>query len=81
VNRVVFDFNDKFSLLTDGNQWLVARRGKRDRWDAIAFIASNKMIVQRVLNEKGIKMTEDAKRAMDDLPFKFRDFIAEAADD
>jgi len=77
MNRHLFDFNDKFALLADNQQWLVCRKGKKGRYDPIAFIGSNKLIIERVLREKDIDITQEAREKLDDLPFKFREFLEE----
>jgi hypothetical protein len=75
MNRVLFDLDDNHSLLTDGQQWMVARKSNKDKYTNIAYIASNKLIIHRVIREKNIDLSEDGERQLDELPLKFRDFI------
>ncbi len=76
MNRVLFDLDDKHSLLTDGLQWIVGRKSKSgERYTNISYIASNKLIIHRVIRERNIDLSAEAEKCMDDLPLKFRDFI------
>lgn len=67
--------NDRWALAYDGNQWIVQRRAGTE-WRAKSFVAGQKHVLQRVLDEKGVIPTPEAKRALRHLPDSFRDWYA-----
>ncbi len=59
ANRQFLRLREKWALAYDNAQWIVQRarrnRNRRDglEWRAIAFVASDKGVLHRVLREKG----------------------------
>ncbi len=83
------DAEGRWRLAYDANQWVLQqRRGKarashiegrsiaRSGYEAVSFIGSTKRVLTRVLGEKGVVLTGEAKARLDALPDMFMDFIA-----
>ena len=47
------------------------------KWRGIAFVASNKRVLERVLREKGALVTPQARAALDGLPETFAEWLAQ----
>ena len=88
----LLDADARWRLAYDANQWIVQqRRGKarashiegrpiaRSGYEAVSFIGSTKTTLARVLGERGVVLTAEAKARLDALPERFRDFIAAPA--
>ena len=74
--------SEKWALAFDNAQWIV-QRAERDRgseggvrWRAVAFIASDKGTLERVLQEKGAVIGGDGLAALGRLPDTFREWIS-----
>ena len=66
--------SENWALATDGIQWIV-QRARRNRnkvggleWRAVAFVASDKGVLHRVLREKGAVIDPDALEHLRALP-------------
>ena len=74
--------SEKWALAFDNAQWIVQRaernRGAEGgvRWRAVAFIASDKGTLERVLQEKGAVIGGDGLAALGRLPDTFREWIS-----
>ena len=72
----------RWALATDGIQWIV-QRARRNRnkeggveWRAVAFVASDKGVLHRVLREKGAVIDSDGHAALRRLPETFQEWIS-----
>jgi hypothetical protein len=64
-----------WAILTDGVQWIVARRKGPDGWRGVSFVRSDRSILRRCLREKGADVaTVDELTA--GLPTSFDDWKA-----
>ncbi len=74
----IFKLNPEWSLGFDRAQWVVRKMtGKKGRWNAVSFVGSNKEILWRVLGEHGVMVSPEAKAAIDAMPYRFLDWLAE----
>ena len=78
-DRFLFDLAPGWALGYDNNQWIVLQaRGdnaeKAQRWRPVSFIGSNKLVLMRVLKEKGITLQPSAKKALTSFPDRFLDW-------
>jgi len=76
-DRILFELAPGWALGADRNQWIVMRRRKRrdqHYWHPVSFIGSTKTTLLRVLREKGIQPTPEAKIALNALPERFLDW-------
>jgi hypothetical protein len=71
--RHIIRFSDRWALSADNLQW-VLEQYRPPKWRGVAFIASNKAVLMRVLGEKGVDITPAAKVALDHLPDTFREW-------
>ncbi len=74
--------SERWALATDGIQWIV-QRARRNRnkvggleWRAVAFVASDKGVLHRVLREKGAVIDSEGLEALRRLPETFREWIS-----
>ena len=71
---------ERWALATDSNQWIVQRawmdKSKEDglQWRSVAFVATDKGTLDRVLREKGAVIDPDALEALRGLPETFREW-------
>ncbi len=81
TDRVFLRLSEGWALGYDQNQWIVMRP-KSDKskpgqgWRAIAFVASTRAVLMRVLREKGAEIAPDARVAVDSLPETFLEWLA-----
>jgi len=75
-DRQFLRLSEKWALGYDKNQWIVMRR-RGKKWDSIAFVGSEKRVLQRVLAEKGAVISPEALAAVGRLPDRFRDWLKE----
>jgi hypothetical protein len=73
MKRHIIHLSDRWALSADPLQWIL-QLYRRPRWRGVAFIASNKVVLKRVLREKGVTLTPDAKDALDHLPDTFQEW-------
>ncbi len=82
MDRQFLRLNDRWALAYDRNQWIIQMRisPRRDRqgeqWRGVSFIGSNKDILWRCLEEKGIDVTPEARAYIDAMPHRFLDWLA-----
>ena len=74
--------SENWALAYDENQWIV-QRARRNRnkvggleWRSVAFVASDKGVLQRVLREKGAVIDSEGLEALRRLPETFREWIS-----
>ncbi len=74
--------SERWALATDGIQWIV-QRARRNRnkeggldWRAVAFVASDKGVLHRVLREKGAVIDSEGLETLRRLPETFREWIS-----
>ena len=81
ADREVFRLNPGWSLGFDRAQWIVRKRraykGAKEDWRPVSFVGSDKDILWRVLGERGVVVTPEAKAAIDAMPHRFVDWLAE----
>ena len=83
------DAEGRWRLAYDSQQWVVQRRAgtpcrrgsdsaamRRTGWKAVSFVGSDKATLARVLGEKGVVLTPEARSRLDALPEHFKDFAA-----
>ncbi len=51
--------------------------GTKGKWNPVSFVGSDKNILWRVLGEHGVVVTPEAKTAIDAMPHRFVDWLAE----
>ncbi len=74
--------SERWALATDGIQWIVQRarrNGNKEgglEWRAVAFVASDKGVLHRVLREKGAVIDSEGHAALRRLPGTFREWIS-----
>ena len=69
--------NEDWALAHDALQWILQKRWKwkgSEKWQAVAFIASEKRLLRRVLRENGIRVSPEADAALKGLPATFRNW-------
>ncbi len=74
--------SENWALAYDKNQWIV-QRARRNRnkeggleWRAVAFVASDKGVLHRVLREKGAVIDSEGLEALRRLPGTFREWVS-----
>ncbi len=78
ADNEVFRLNSEWSLGFDRAQWIVRKKaGTKGRWNPVSFVGSDKNILWRVLGENGVVVTPEAKAAIDAMPHRFVDWLAE----
>jgi hypothetical protein len=77
-DRIFLRLSEKWALGYDPLQWMVMRwRGKAKGWRPISFVASNKAVLMRVLEEDGCEITPEAWTTLKRLPDTFKEWLAE----
>jgi hypothetical protein len=77
-DRVFLHLCRSWAIGYDQCQWMVLRAKKRrDRsfWNPVAFIATTKDVLLRVIAEKGIRPTPEAETYIEQMPDKFREWL------
>ena len=82
ADRQFLRLSERWALGTDGIQWIV-QRARRNRnkeggldWRAVAFVASDKGVLHRVLREKGVVIDSEGLEALRRLPETFREWAS-----
>ncbi len=82
ADRQFLRLSERWALATDGIQWIV-QRARRNRnkeggldWRAVAFVASDKGVLHRVLREKGAVIDSEGLEALRRLPDTFREWVS-----
>jgi hypothetical protein len=78
MDKQLFHLNDDWALAYDKNQWIVQRgwQYKGDiKWQSVSFIAGKKSLLERVLDDKGIQLTPNARKGLKSLPDTFKEWL------
>ena len=78
TDRVIFELSSGWAFGYDDLQWIVFRRRNfrtQQGWKALAFIASNKGILRRVLKEMAIQPNPEAVDYLDAMPNTFKEWL------
>jgi hypothetical protein len=79
VDHIILELADGWALGFDFNQWILFRRRNlrtQSGWKPVAFIASNKIILRRVLREAGVQPNPKASKYLDAMPDTFREWLS-----
>jgi len=79
-DAIFLHLSDGWALGHGQRQWVLMRAKKRREgryWNPVAFIATEKRILRRVLAEKGAVISSGAERVIDALPDTFKEWLAE----
>jgi len=80
AHRFSIRLNERWALTHDHLQWMLCRRRNLkggDKWIPASFVASNSAVLRRVIREKGIAVSEDARAALNALDgLTFREWLA-----
>ena len=77
-DRHLFDLAPGWALGCDECQWMVMKGRQKNgaqNWRPVSFIASNKLVLARVIGELGITPTPAAQKSLDQLPERSRVWI------
>jgi hypothetical protein len=80
TDKLIFQLHVKWAVLCDEAQWIIARkrtRSGKECWRAIAFVATTKLVLMRVIDELNFTPTREAQRTLDQLPESFRLWLAD----
>ena len=78
ISHPPYPLASNWALDYDEYQWIVLRRrncGTQTGWKPVAFIATEKRILLRVLKNKGISLTPEAQAFLDAMPDSFQEFF------
>ena len=86
----ILDTEARWRLAYDRQQWVLQRRAgtpcrrgsdsaamRRTGWRAVSFVGGTKATLRRVLGEKGVVLTAEARTRLDALPERFLAFLTE----
>jgi hypothetical protein len=73
MERHLIRLNKRWALSADNLQWILEQY-RSPNWRGVAYIASNKAVLMRVVREKGVDITPTAKDALNHLPDTFREW-------
>ncbi|MDA1023660.1 MAG: hypothetical protein O2817_10015 [Proteobacteria bacterium] len=74
IEELVLTLSPRWRIVADTLQWIIQRKqGKK--WRSIAFIASSKGVLNRVLREKGAEITPEGNAALDALPESYKEWV------
>ena len=73
-DRQLFELAPGWRLTTDDLQWIV-QHYRPPRWRSVAFVATTKVVLKRVLRELGVGYPANA---LDHLPERFRSWSKRA---
>jgi hypothetical protein len=74
TDRQFLRLSEKWALAFDSHQWIIQRR-RGKKWDSIAFVGSEKRVLQRALAEKGAEISPEALAALARLPDRFLEWL------
>jgi hypothetical protein len=83
TERQFLSLNEDCAIAYDKLQWIVQYRRMpkgSEKWQAVAFIASDKRVLSRVLREKGVPLSPEAEAALNGLPATFQEFLVTGGD-
>ena len=75
TDKLVFELNDKWAVLFDDRQWIVASKRTRAGkaiWRPVAFVASTRVVLERVIGELGVTPARQAQRTLNQLENTFK---------
>ena len=72
-HTVLIVLANRWRLCGDNSQWRL-EHFVAPKWRPVAFVASEKAVLMRLLREKGVDLSPEAIRALDCLPDRFRDW-------
>ena len=82
VDTQFLRLSENWALAYDNAQWIV-QRARRNRnkeggleWRAVAFVATDKGVLHRVLQEKGAVIDSEGHAALRRLPGTFREWVS-----
>jgi hypothetical protein len=78
-DRHLFDLAPGWALGYDERQWMVMKgrqKNGKQIWRPVSFVASTKLVLERVIGEHGITLTPAAQKSLDQLPERFKQWIA-----
>ncbi len=78
TDRYLFDLADGWAVGSDDLQWIVLRRRNmrtQSGWKPVAFVATKKSVLLRVLLELGISPTPAAQAKLEAMPEGFQEWI------
>ena len=78
ADRIIIELCDGWALGYDQRQWIILRRRNTRTqcgWKSVAFIATEKRVLRRVLREKGISPNLEAAEYIDAMPDTFRAWL------
>jgi len=77
-DRIFLHLCHGWALGFDQYQWMVMRakkRGDQSYWNPVAFVATTKRVLLRVLSEKTVQLTPAATAYIEGMPDKFREWL------
>ena len=75
MDRQFLRLSDRWALAYDEAQWIIQRR-EGAAWRGVSFVGSNKDILSRCLEEKGMEVTPSPRAVIDAMAFRFPDWPA-----
>ena len=82
MSSVFLHLSEDWALGHDHNQWILYKRREKQgfiAWRPVAFIATNKLVLHRVVKDLGCCPTANAQRLLDQLPDTFSEWIRRTA--
>jgi hypothetical protein len=74
-DRLVFELNTTWVIMTDDLQWIVAKRRSDGSWRGKAFVAGKKATLSRVVDELGILPSKTGNEALGQLKSSFKEWL------
>lgn len=73
TDRPFLHLSLRWRLASDGMQWIL-QHYRPPGWRSVAFVASNKVVLTRVLGEAGAEVAPTARSALNQLPETFAEW-------
>ena len=73
ADRIFLRLGDHWALGYDDLQWIVMQY-RPPRWRPVSYVTTKKVVLMRVLEEKGVVVTPDALTTLNRLPETFREW-------
>jgi hypothetical protein len=83
VDKQFLHLNENWALAYDRLQWILQRRGSYDtrrrlhNWQPVAYVATRRDILMRIIRENGVEPNADAKITLENLPDTFGAWITD----
>ena len=71
--RPILTLSPRWRIVADDLQWIV-QRFRSPLWRSIAFVATDKAVLKRVLSEKGADIGPEGQAALTALPATFKEW-------